>query len=102
MTVGKIYPVREYETLKGKWRMLDAVLRNEEQAVRSDGSVATVREFVAIRIHGDLIEKFQREVHEGAVIEAQVRLDCEERVSKTGNMYLQNEMTFSCPEWRVL
>ena len=102
MKVGKIYPAREFETLKGNWRVLEAVLRGEEQIVRSDGSTGTVCELIAIRIHGEQIDRFLAEVHEGSEIEAQVRFDIEERTSSMGSKYVQNKMTFSCPEWKVV
>ena len=66
------------------------------------GSTGTVCELIAIRIHGEQIDRFLAEVHEGSEIEAQVRFDIEERTSSMGSKYVQNKMTFSCPEWKVV
>lgn len=100
--VGKIYEVQEFENIKGHWRNLDVVLRMEDRVTYSDGRQGVVREFLAIRVRGEQIDKFLAEVKENALIEAQVRFDCEERISTKGNVYLQNDMVFSCPEWKVI
>lgn len=100
--VAKIYPEKSFENLKGNWRMLDVVLRNDENVTYKDGSIGVIREFIAIRVRGERIDDFLNQVREGSVIEAHVRFNCEEKISQKGSMYLQNDLVFACPEWKVV
>ena len=101
--VGKICPVNEYENIKGKWRSLDVVLRNEETITYPEGGTGKVLELLAIRIRGEKIDDFLRDVKPGMQIEAVVRPMCDEKTTKDlSRRYLQNDMVFSCPEWRII
>lgn len=101
--VAKIYPVNEGESLSGKWRNLDVVLRNEESITNTDGSNGKIMELIVIRIRGEKIENFLSEVKHEMLIEAVIRPWCNEKTNReTGRMYVQNDMAFSCPEWKVV
>ena len=101
-TVAKIYPVKTGENLKGAWKSLDAVLRNDEEVIYEDGGKANVMELMAIRLRGIKADQFLNEVKAGMRIEATIRPNCEEKVSRDGATYAANDFVFSCPEWRVI
>ena len=101
-TVGKIYPLKQGENLRGDWKYLDVVLRNEEEVVYENGGTSYVTELIAIRLRGEKADQFLREVKAGMRIEAVIRPNCDEKVSQAGNTYVSNDMVFCCPEWKVV
>lgn len=100
--IAKIYDIKSGENLKGSWKCLDFVARNNEKVTFENGETTDVMELMALRVRGGKVDEFVREVRPGSVIEATVRFNCEEKVSKAGHSYLQNDMVFSCPAWKVI
>lgn len=98
--IAKVYPKQCGESLHGTWQYVDAVVRNDEVVTHVDGGKSKVTELIAFRVRGELVDRFVSEVKAGDVLELTLRPECEERISKSGNLYVCNAATFSCPEWR--
>lgn len=100
--VARIYPVSSGSNLKGSWKSVDFVVRNDVEVNYENGTKGSVMELLAVRVRGEKVDKFLAEVREGMSIEATVRPNCEEYTSRKSNkLCVSNDMAFSCPEWVV-